>query len=545
MFGVGRQNQGTVTPFPVDSGRVTDGIKRRVSRKEKKSAAAAATAASHQAPSLAEMRMSHSVPPPAPPSGPQHPTQGYHGQAPHFATHVQAPSPPPQGGVHPSVEAGIMMPSAAGGRGSREPLASPDGWTPFPPTTHAVADSAYAPLPMPPAPGSASSVTGRHSPSQQQLFLPPGAQPPSPQTLRPVTPTRLPSSLGHSQSSLQSLTQDDAYAHPGRGVGGRDRGYSSASASGRGSDHEGSSAGHGLVSHQPAKLSKGPTGLQQNVRSPLVNAFTDADNTSPPIFPMPQPLQQPVPPPNTHTQAPHAPYPDDSNQAHYVHTQDRAQEREHRDKKDEKPKGRFWGMSFGGDKKDKSGRSGTETPSSLPPSHGPRAADGSRRGSIDAWAGGVHEAQHYNHHQQQHVNPDSREHERGRTSEAVHRPMAAYLMSHAQGQDAAAAKDVNSAIRACITSDAPLVQTDARLEILCAHPDPSFTAIYDVCDRINHSDSPDSVCKEAARALRKQFKHGNESERRNAARVWLFMMKNISSPSFRSGFCQRQRTPVC
>ena len=70
--------------------------------------------------------------------------------------------------------------------------------------------------------------------------------------------------------------------------------------------------------------------------------------------------------------------------------------------------------------------------------------------------------------------------------------------------------------------------------MLCAGPEPSLAAIYDVTERINHSQSPDSVAKEASRAIRKQFKHGNEAERRAAAKVWLIMMRNISTKGFRA-----------
>lgn len=63
--------------------------------------------------------------------------------------------------------------------------------------------------------------------------------------------------------------------------------------------------------------------------------------------------------------------------------------------------------------------------------------------------------------------------------------------------------------------------------MLCANPDPSFSAIYGVCDRVNNAETPEAVCKEAARAIRKLFKHGNESERRAVAVVWLLMMRNV------------------
>lgn len=70
-------------------------------------------------------------------------------------------------------------------------------------------------------------------------------------------------------------------------------------------------------------------------------------------------------------------------------------------------------------------------------------------------------------------------------------------------------------------------------EMLAASSDPSPVAIYEVCDRINHSDSSDSISKEAARALRKEFKHGNELERRNAAKLWLLLMRNVTVKGFR------------
>lgn len=66
------------------------------------------------------------------------------------------------------------------------------------------------------------------------------------------------------------------------------------------------------------------------------------------------------------------------------------------------------------------------------------------------------------------------------------------------------------------------------------HPDPPFASTYEVCDRINHSTSPESVGKEAAYALRKQFKHGSDGERRSAANLWLLMMRNVTAKGFRS-----------
>ena len=75
--------------------------------------------------------------------------------------------------------------------------------------------------------------------TQPPLFLPPGARPPSPQ-IRPSTPNR---------QFPQGSPGDhyDPYSDPyvqSTPRGGRDRGYSSASGSMRGSDHESSNHGH-------------------------------------------------------------------------------------------------------------------------------------------------------------------------------------------------------------------------------------------------------------------------------------------------------------
>lgn len=60
-----------------------------------------------------------------------------------------------------------------------------------------------------------------------------------------------------------------------------------------------------------------------------------------------------------------------------------------------------------------------------------------------------------------------------------------------------------------------------------------MSAIYAICDRVNQSQTPDSICKEAAKGLRKHFKHGNEGERKAAAKLWLIMMRNIGNAAFR------------
>jgi len=69
--------------------------------------------------------------------------------------------------------------------------------------------------------------------------------------------------------------------------------------------------------------------------------------------------------------------------------------------------------------------------------------------------------------------------------------------------------------------------------MLVAHHDPPFASAFEVCDRINHSSSPETVGKEATRAIRRTLKSGNEQERRTAAKVWLIMMQNVSAKGFR------------
>ena len=78
-----------------------------------------------------------------------------------------------------------------------------------------------------------------------------------------------------------------------------------------------------------------------------------------------------------------------------------------------------------------------------------------------------------------------------------------------------------------------LVNSELMIDILVRDPDPPMSSIYAVCDRVNQSQTPDSICKEAAKALRRHFKHGNEGERRAAAKIWLIMMRNIGNEVFR------------
>jgi hypothetical protein len=78
-----------------------------------------------------------------------------------------------------------------------------------------------------------------------------------------------------------------------------------------------------------------------------------------------------------------------------------------------------------------------------------------------------------------------------------------------------------------------MVEPRLTVDILVKDPDPPMSSIYAVCDRVNQSQTPDSICKEAAKALRRHFKHGNEGERRATAKIWLIMMRNIGNDAFR------------
>ena len=149
---------------------------------------------------------------------------------------------------------------------------SPDGWT-------VVSND-----PTPSHPSPASTAT-------QTLYLPPGARPPSPPAqFRPATPTRprIPS-MGHSQTSLKSAGYPDMDPYVNSTPrAGRERGYSSASGSGRGSDLESSAHGHG--SSLPPITSK--HSQPHTIRSPLSNPFATPD----PLNSMANPVSYPAHP---------------------------------------------------------------------------------------------------------------------------------------------------------------------------------------------------------------------------------------------------------
>lgn len=236
----------SVTPFPVDVGH--GGPMRRLSRKEKKERGSA--------PSMLEIQQMQQQSPAV----------------------LQKPPPPPP----PKMESTIHHNPQS--RFYETELASPDSsWTVLPPqqARHQPSPDHYSsrthtpPLPVPSAPALQSGGgSGISSPNAQQLYLPPGARPPTPPAaLRPATPNYI-SPMGQSEASLHSQQYEERRT--------RDRGYSSASGSMRGSDVE-SSTGHG--GPKPVKVAP-----VQPMRSPLANSYA-----SPPAFPTPQPHFQPPP----------------------------------------------------------------------------------------------------------------------------------------------------------------------------------------------------------------------------------------------------------
>ncbi|WVQ83898.1 hypothetical protein IAT38_006042 [Cryptococcus sp. DSM 104549] len=198
----------------------------------------------------------------------------------------------------------------------------------------------------------------------------------------------------------------------------------------------------------------------------------------------------------------------------------------------DKEKKRFWGMGMGMGRSDKKGKVKAEQAAQAQAAHAgghgqlqstgsvgggewrPSTSTEDPRMSMEAWREAESRSTSaHGHSSAGYHDEEPRGRFLGLETGGARRESAA---SAGAGVGAAQVNDVTSAIR-----------------MLCGTSDPSPAAIYDVCDRINHSDSTDSISKEAARALRKEFKHGNESERRNATKVWLLLMRNVTARGFR------------
>ena len=145
------------------------------------------------------------------------------------------------------------------------------------------------------------NTNGHYEPSSNHPYLPPGARPPSPPlALRPGTPTRYPYASTPSQSSQTSVHRDETPRPPAHT---RDRGYSSAS-----------------DSEPPVPLPK-----MNPIRSPLA------------YHPTPEEYSR-SPPSHPHQQ--------------YHPEQWSGQDESYRHE-EPKEKKKFWGVAWGGEKKDK------------------------------------------------------------------------------------------------------------------------------------------------------------------------------------------------
>ncbi|WVQ76618.1 hypothetical protein IAR50_006291 [Cryptococcus sp. DSM 104548] len=434
---------------------------------------------------------------------------------------------------------------------------SPDGWTVVPAPNGASPGAPVAgfegpypqhSLPIPNASFSQQSQSQNYpqshssansSPSSQSthttMFLPPGARPPTPPTSRPPYPIH----MRYSQSNLkQSTTPGTVGGDNSEGKAGRERGYSSPVMTTRVDGQDGVAIQHTVPRDgSAAKLQK-----QQpaNLRSPLAHTYptlSPADNTQ--SFPSPRPytLASGAATPTQQTQPSH--YPRD--QPHrgiptvldlpnpYIPVDDQMhgnkdlpappkeeqQAPDHEKAKDGKKK--FWGISVkSSDRKNKkaqaenhaSGHGSMQSVSLQPNAVGDwrqsvdearRSSDGRGLDMIDSRSTSTHG----------HIVSHNEEETKGR--------LLGLEFNKRENAAAAQVNDVASAI-----------------QILCTSPDPSPSAIYEVCDRINHSGQGESIAKEAARALRKEFKYGDEVQRRSAGKVWFVLMRNITIKGFKT-----------
>jgi len=244
-----------------------------------------------------------------------------------------------------------------------------------------------APTPVTSAPVNPNSNSTTPTNSQSALYLPPRARSPStPPIPQPGTPTRPGYPLsGHTQTNLVTSTgpyvvnvgELETQGTPRRG---RERGYSSASASGRGSDLESSSHGH-MTSPVPpfnGKLHK-QSQPPHAVRSPLVNSYGNQTEPHPALPEHPHYSVESAPPPLPN------PFPPTEAQGMKLHNgPDRRESDVDTPKALDKDKKKFWGMGWGERNK---GREIATTDGSMP---GDRRADLDRSRENQASAIGSH-----------------------------------------------------------------------------------------------------------------------------------------------------------
>ncbi|WVR04273.1 hypothetical protein IAU60_001273 [Kwoniella sp. DSM 27419] len=529
-FGLSHQSE--VTPYPVDAGREP----------------AASSGGQKQ------------TPPQVPSSGRKGKERVSSGQGGHHAPSLleiqqmqdreQAMRPGPS---TPSRQHPVPQPRRSRGDSNPPRQGAPDGWPTssngFDPPYRSSTDTDPLPIPQAAFVGSPNQPSS-HSPSSATtaLYLPPGARPATPPSV--ARPPYASTNSRHSQSSLNSLTgpqygnsgrpNDDMYNMAPQPIGGRERGHSIASATGSvsaRSDHESNlSASHahgpfpsntsnnGHAGASPSKLQK-PMQLPHPSRSPLVNSYNPMpDPSSYTAFPAPRPYSQTQAPPvitqsnptptSETTSNPFAASLDETPSMQQSNAVNLARRGSQADHGKEKKRG-FWGMNWskGKDKdKDKERREGFAGIEEWP-----RQSMEDPDRSMEAWRADESQPSSTQGHSMSH----------GHEHEEVPRGRLLGLDfgggKKEKDQHPHQANDVTSAIH-----------------MLCTMPDPPHANIYEVCDRINQSHDNDSIAKEAARALRKEFKHGSEGERRNAAKVWLLLMRNVSVRGFRPNASNRK-----
>ncbi|BEJ17623.1 hypothetical protein CspHIS471_0610240 [Cutaneotrichosporon sp. HIS471] len=364
-------------------------------------------------------------------------------------------------------------------------------------------ESPYAPSPY-------GGPQQRTPPSSQQhlynLPLPPGARPPSPNAYGASTP---PSRLNHmSQNSLHNVptvpqpppgtahvTELDQYAAS------RSRGYSSASQSGRGSDHEGGGGVLGIASgpgHLGGMLNKPRDAMQP---SPLAQSYmSDVARSYLSGLGKPQPAL-PEPP------------------------------------KPKKEKQRFWKLV--GDRKSKDAKEAKNkdvnvhvlerVPSPLmapqPPPHAPM--DNVHRPSAEDFNdGSIRSLPLQSIHGNSNPQPISsapRAHSgHGHSSSIGHGFEDHHLRGHG----------ININLRMKHDADHDGDDVGAQIRKLCGSRGTTFQDVLDLCDKVNGSEHSQVIGREATRCIYKVFKVGNDRERRMAARVWLITMNNIVTTDF-------------
>lgn len=466
-------NNPSVTPFPIDLG----GPKRRLSRREKKDKVSAIptmaemNASARQAPSMdmQERDRDHGrmVPPPLAAVREGQRSRGNSGAQVQPNIVVQPQRPQGMEGGRPRSSSRFYEGDVPSDLRPAPPPKSPQMPIDINQQRHSgdpYARQASPPLPVPSAPAMQGYSSGRSSPTSQNFYLPPGARPPTPpNAVRASTPTRppfAPSSMGHSHTSVlsQSMGAQGGYLDlEGRdqdwerereriGRDGRDRGYSSASGSMRGSDVE-SSLSHaqhgGRSSKQPSSHAHAHTHTLSSGKSPLATNTYGAEQVvddkhqrlTPPtggaLFPTPQPHPYALPPGAPSPYSPMSedepvlngntqtfqyatpvnerPYEDhldtemramqiqDKERAHAQALQQAAGHGKDRERDKDKDKKKFWGMDVGwGGKRDKEREKEREKEEkynnaglvSPKPQYAPYDAHGDRRGSD--WSDGIH-----------------------------------------------------------------------------------------------------------------------------------------------------------